>query len=174
VGLPGRLSDRAIRALREPGRYGDGNNLFLTVSATGSKSWLLRIQRGGRRRDLGLGRWPDVPLALARARAVEIRQALALGRDPVLLRQQREGVPTLAAAIEAARLDLGRAWKGGPDGRTGRQWQALAGLYVTGPAAAASVDAIDEAAVRDLLAPIWATKPETGRKLFGMIRQTID
>ena len=37
------------------GRHADGNGLYLLVKPSGSKSWVLRVQHRGRRRDFGLG-----------------------------------------------------------------------------------------------------------------------
>ena len=39
----------------KPGRHGDGAGLYLLVKPSGSKSWVLRVQRDGKRRDVGLG-----------------------------------------------------------------------------------------------------------------------
>ena len=50
-----RLSPPAVRALKNPGRYSDGNGLYLVVSNTGSKKWILRTVIQGRRTDIGLG-----------------------------------------------------------------------------------------------------------------------
>ena len=44
-----------IKRLNKPGRYADGNNLYLLVEPTGSKRWILRLTVGNRRRDMGLG-----------------------------------------------------------------------------------------------------------------------
>ena len=54
-----------VRALTVPGRYGDGGTLHLVVSLRGTKSWVQRITIDGRRRDIGLGGWPVVSLAMA-------------------------------------------------------------------------------------------------------------
>ena len=71
-----------------PGRHGDGRGLFLYVKASGPRSWVLRYQVAGRRRDLGLGAYPDVSLAMARERAVEARRLIAEGGDPISKKQQ--------------------------------------------------------------------------------------
>ena len=60
----GKLTATAIAARKAPGRYGDGDGLFLLVGPTGSKSWLCRVQKDGRRRDFGLGSVKKVPLAV--------------------------------------------------------------------------------------------------------------
>ncbi len=49
------LSVVAIRALEEPGRYADGNGLYLVVDPSGAKRWMLRTIVRGKRRDIGLG-----------------------------------------------------------------------------------------------------------------------
>lgn len=72
----GRLTDLNTHTLIRPGRYGDGNTLYLSVSRTGSKSWVQRIGIRGRRHDLGLGSFPKVCVAEARERAIANRQGL--------------------------------------------------------------------------------------------------
>jgi len=52
----GGLNPKQVGHLSEPGRYLDGDGLYLVVSNTGGKSWLLRYQLGGKRRDMGWGR----------------------------------------------------------------------------------------------------------------------
>lgn len=51
----GKLSVTGVKAAKRPGRFGDGDGLFLVVGTTGSKSWVCRVQKHGRRRDIGLG-----------------------------------------------------------------------------------------------------------------------
>ena len=62
---------------------GGVRGLVLNVTMYGSRSWLLRYQVGGRRRDLGLGSYPSVTLAQARDLARDARLKLARGVDPV-------------------------------------------------------------------------------------------
>ncbi len=59
------LTDLAIRAMKEPGRYSDHGTtgLYLLVSPTGAKSWLYRYMLDGRSREMGLGSVSEVPLA---------------------------------------------------------------------------------------------------------------
>ncbi len=44
-----KLSATRVKALKDPGRYSDGDGLHLFISKTGGKSWVLRITVGGRR-----------------------------------------------------------------------------------------------------------------------------
>lgn len=61
----------------ETGRHTDGNGLYLVVTETGRRNWVLRFQMNGRRRDAGLGAYPAVGLADARLRAADYRKLRA-------------------------------------------------------------------------------------------------
>jgi hypothetical protein len=74
---------RVARFLKKPGRYPDGDNLYLRVSRPGRGSWLLRYERAGKERMLGLGPLHTVTLAEARIRAKAARQLLLDGVDPI-------------------------------------------------------------------------------------------
>lgn len=82
------------------GRHGDGRGLFLYVKPSGARSWVLRYQVQGRRRDLGLGAYPDVSLAMARDRPAEARRLIAEGEDPIMKKQQVKPKTFHEAALE--------------------------------------------------------------------------
>ena len=71
-----KLTATQVKAIKEPGRYGDGDGLglYLNVTMGGSKNWIQRISIDGKRRDLGLGGYPTVSLAESRDNARENRQ----------------------------------------------------------------------------------------------------
>lgn len=78
----------------------DGRGLMLRVKTSGSKFWLLNYTRPvtKKRTNLGLGTYPDVPLAEARKRRETARELLAKGIDPQYhLQQQKESLETEAA-----------------------------------------------------------------------------
>ena len=72
--MAGRLTAAIVRALNEPGMYGDGQTLYLRIGPSGSKSWVQRMAIKGKRHDLGLGGYPLVSLAEARETAFENRR----------------------------------------------------------------------------------------------------
>ena len=76
------LTAKRVAKFTEAGRYGDGHGLYLQVTPTGVRSWLLRYERGGRERWMGLGPLHTFGLDEARARARQARQQLADGVDP--------------------------------------------------------------------------------------------
>ena len=75
----------------KPGRHPDGRGLYLLVKPSGARSWLLRIQVGGKRRDIGLGGFPEVSLANAREKAFKLRSAAKAGGDPIAERDKEKG-----------------------------------------------------------------------------------
>ncbi|HEY5817338.1 MAG TPA: Arm DNA-binding domain-containing protein, partial [Mesorhizobium sp.] len=77
-----RLTDRTVRTISRPGRHSDGAGLYLEVRDRGSRSWLFMAKSGGRQKWLGLGRYPDTPLGLAREKAASARRMMAEGGDP--------------------------------------------------------------------------------------------
>ncbi len=106
----GRLTVRMVKALKEPGRYGDGGTLYLVVAPRGSKSWVQRFTVNGKRRDHGLGGFPLVTLAEAREQAFENRRHAHRGRDP-LAHKRRAMTPTFEQAAQRA-LEANRArWR---------------------------------------------------------------
>ena len=109
-----------IHAISESGRYGHGGGLYLNVANSGSKLWVQRVTIIGRLRDLGLGDYPVVSLALARALSAANRAAVAEGRDP-LAEKPREAMPTSRdAAIRVYEAKLPK-WRNGK--HTAFRWQ---------------------------------------------------
>src|SRR5687768_292319 len=85
-------------AKAKPGRYGDGHGLCLQVTDAGVKSWLLRYERNGRERWMGLGPLHTVSLSEARDRARRARLQLLDGIDPLEARKTERSTQALAAA----------------------------------------------------------------------------
>lgn len=85
------------------GKYADGQGLWLVKSRRDAGKWMLRLVVAGKRREMGLGRWPDVSIAEARERASDARKMLRDGIDPILERDKlklRSDRLTLAQAVQ--------------------------------------------------------------------------
>ena len=95
------LTDTAIRNAK-PGakaiKLTDGRGMFLLVTPAGGKLWRLKFRIEGREKLLALGAYPEVGLGEARRRREEVRELIALGKDPSR-EKQREKV---RARIQAA------------------------------------------------------------------------
>ena len=157
-----RLSAAGIKKA-PPGKHYDDHGLFLLVKPTGARSWVQRTTVRGKRRDIGLGAWPYVTLAEARHLAYENRRAARRGDDPLAAAKRARAVPTFREAAEAVIGLYGPTWKS--PGKTAGLWRATLETYVHPVIGEKPVANIDTADVLGILSPIWASKPETARKV---------
>ena len=85
------LTDTQIKKLKpsadctpsRPDKYSDGAGLQLLVRPTGTKTWLLAYRWRGKQKNLTLGKYPAVSLKEARAKALEIKQQISVGIEPI-------------------------------------------------------------------------------------------
>jgi integrase len=175
-----------------PGRYADGGGLYLLVKPSGARTWVLRVQVNGRRRDFGLGSVDlsagadeegpinGVPISqrriltlkLARAKAAEGLALAKAGRDPSAeWRKVKKTTPTFEAVARAYYEAIKGGWKNGK-----HRWQWISSLekYVFPTMGGKLVNEIDASTVQDLLAPIWTQVPETARRLRQRIFAVLD
>jgi len=116
----GKLTADMVKELSESGLYSDGDGLLLQISPSGGKSWLMRAQINGRRRDIGLGEVRHISLRNARLEAAAIKKLAASGVDPLEERRKLEIViPTFEAAARMAHAELVKNWK---NGKHTKQW----------------------------------------------------
>ncbi len=161
----GKLTALKVKGLQKPGRYGDGSGLYLVVRPSGSKSWVQRAVVDGRRRDIGLGGYPVVSLAVARERAAANLTAVAVGHDPQAERR-RPGLPTFRDAAQRY-IEANRArWR---NSKTAINWQGSLEMYAYPVFGDTRIDRITQADVLKSLS-IWTTKPSIARKLRQRIR----
>jgi integrase len=154
-----------------PGRHGDGRGLYLEVQPSGSRSWILRMQFQGTRRDLGLGSVRDVSLVEARIAAAEMRRKIRSGVDPSAERRAaRKSTPTFESAARACYETLKAGWK---DSRT-KIWISSFERHVFPMIGSLAVDKVDALVVRDVLEPIWLAVPDTASKVLQRINAVLD
>ncbi len=179
------LSPLEVKRLKHSGEgagetvaVGGVSGLVMQLLPSGGKTWLLRVMVGGKRREIGLGGYPDVTLAQARERAREIKDMIRQGIDPVedrkakrsaLAAAQRRGM-TFADAVDkalAAKLD---AFKN-PKHR--QQWENTLATYALPELGNMLVNEITVQDVLRVLQPIWQTKTETASRLRGRIEAVL-
>ena len=85
-----KLTALEVARLKIPGRYADGNNLYLLVEPSGAKRWVLRLTVNGRRRDMGFGNSIVIPLKKAREMAIYYKSLAKSGLDPILERKKEQ------------------------------------------------------------------------------------
>ena len=167
------MSAAEVRRIAHPGKGGNRNvavggvdGLQLQVTPTGARSWLLRVTIKGKRRQLGLGPFPDVTLAQARDRARGIKEDLWQGIDP--LAEKR--LVTFAQAMERT-LELRTAEF--RNDKHKKQWRSTLDRYAVPVLGDIPVSDIDVSDVLRVLEPIWATKTETASRLRGRIEAVL-
>ena len=161
-----KLSATRVRALRDPGRYSDGDGLHLFINRSGRKSWVQRITVDGRRRDIGLGGYPKVSLGQARKRASDNREEVGNGMDPVA-EKRRPSVPTFSEAAYTVHEANRPRWRNGSHTRA---WIQTLERHAFPKIGNKPIDAISRTDVLAVLTPIWSTKPETARRVRQRMR----
>lgn len=183
--LAKELTALDVKRLRHPGHgrnvqiaVGGVSGLLLQILPTGARTWILRARVGGRRREIGLGGFPEVPVAQARERARIAKDEIRGGIDPVAQRkarraalaaQQRRGM-TFADAVNRF-LEAKLAEFGNEKHR--KQWRSTLDTYASPVIGAALVSEIGVHDVARVLEPIWTTKTETASRLRGRIESVL-
>jgi integrase len=181
------LSAQGVKAKNTPGRYGDGNGLYLLVrqdeeKRAVSKFWLFRYVRDGRMREMGLGPasgGAPVALADARRKARALLDQIRDGRDPLaeklMAKQARLAEAAKAMTFaEAAEKYITAQQPGWKNAKHGDQWRATLATYVYPIIGKLPVQAVDVALVLKVIEPIWTSKTETASRVRGRIESVLD
>lgn len=155
----------------------DGGGLMLVRSGDGEGGgWVYRYSLGGKRRDMGLGAYPDVSLANARRERDKWQAVLATGIDPIEERKRRSeearraaepAGPTLSELV-ATVFEARKAMLRG-EGQRGR-WLSPLRLHILPKLGDRKVSEIHQTDIRNALAPIWRSKHETAEKAAQRLR----
>jgi integrase len=170
----GKLTALAVKAATKPGRYQDGDGLILVVKASGSRSWQVRLQVDGKRRDFGLGSASSVSLAEVREKADMIRKQYRSGIDPVAKKRAeknaRLSIPTFREAAEGTHKEHKASWS---NGKHKDDWLSSLKSYAFPMLGDLRIDLIEAPMIRDVLLAIWLEKPETARRVRQRIKAVI-
>ncbi|SDD11621.1 tyrosine-type recombinase/integrase [Ruegeria marina] len=165
-----KLNDKAAK-VAQPGKYSDGGGLWLHKRPDGGAQWVLRVHVHGRRREMGLGPYPEVSLKQARQDAEQARALVRQGLDPIKQRerQRREQARNMHLLADVARdaFESRKAELKG-DGTAGR-WFSPLELHVLPKLGKVPVADLDQQDIRDTLAPIWHDKADTARKALNRL-----
>lgn len=173
----GKLNVKRIKGLTEKGRYGDGDNLYLSVGPNGRQSWSFLYTIGGRHRQMGLGRREDdFDLAEARERAAELRKQLRRGIDPIEVERagKVKAKPTVSTFEQVAEDCIAALVPGWTNAKSEGQWRQSLTTYAYPVLGNMDVGAITTDEVYRVLEPIWAAKPETAGRVRARIEKVLD
>jgi len=155
----------------QPGRYGDGDGLFLVVTASGSKSWVCRVQKHGKRYDFGLGGVSKALLARARELVRQARIWVEAGLAPRYERKNAAGIPTFSDAAAKVFASHSKNWR---NAKHNWQWLRSLEMFVFPKLGERRVSEITGPMLHDVLSEIWMTKPETARRVRQRIGVILD
>ncbi|HXY05439.1 MAG TPA: tyrosine-type recombinase/integrase [Burkholderiaceae bacterium] len=173
----------------EPGLYAVGGvaGLHLIVGGPKSKSWILRTMVGGKRRDIGLGSYPENGVARAREKALEAKDEIKKGQDPILakkaaraaIRAERDRAITFGKAAEEYIAAHEAEWR---NGKHADQWRNTIKTYAEPYIGNVLVRDVNTAHIVRILEQkeetdsptLWVGKNETASRLRGRLECILD
>ncbi len=168
-----KLTAVQVRNLTSPGRYEDGSGLRLVVNDRGNRNWVFRITVDGKRREFGLGGYPNVSLEQARRKAEQKR---AEARSGSLGKTIKLASGRAAVAVDRItfRMCFAQYFATKEPTLTNpkhrQQWRNTMRDYAfpfIGDTPVADVAGPD---IRELLLPIWNEKQETAHRVLQRVR----
>ena len=138
---------------------GTVRGLSLLVWPTGGRSWVLRYQINGKRRDMGLGRYPEVTLAEAREKALDARRLVKVQRRDPLAERGRVTVLTFKAAAEALIESKRPGWR---NAKHAWQWETTLAQLAYPKLGALDVKQVQTGDVLAVLQSIWTDEARDG------------
>jgi integrase len=174
-----RLAEGA-RDFTKPGRHpvGGVSCLYLLVTDAGTKSWVYRPTIAGKRRDMGLGGYPTVTLAMARERARKAFEKIRDGLDPIEeakrakseLKASRAKDVTFETCALDYLTDHEKEWSGS---KSYNQWLRSLKKHVFPKIGDLFVRDVGVPQVLDVLKPIWHERTETASRIRGRIESIL-
>lgn len=181
------LSAREVSRITKSGSHAVGGvaGLLLRINQAGARSWVLRVVIGARvnskgvtvprRRDIGLGGYPDITLAMARDKARQARELIVEGIDPIEHRRAQQNALqaeldsrlTFQEAAEQCHAVRSAAFK---NEKHAAQWLTTIRTYANPHIGHLPVDTIEAHHIEKILKPIWQDKTETAQR----VRQRVE
>ena len=165
------LTTAFVRNVAQAGRYCDGDGLYLDVQPTGTRSWVQRLVIRGRRRELGLGGFPLVPLKEARTQALANRRLARAGGDPLAEKRRLKSMPTFAAAAEAVLAQMRPGWR---NPKHGKDWLSSMERFAFPRLGKLPVAEVASADVVEALRKVWHERPATARRVRQRISTVME
>jgi len=178
----GQLTALRAQKVTEPGKYPDGKGLILQVtkgrSDTIRKSWLVRFSIAGKQREMGLGTFPEIGLADARAAALDVRAKALKGMDPIRERAEVQAALRAEAAkamtfSRCAEMYIASHERGWANPKHRQQWRNTLSTYAYPVIGTMDVADVGVSEVMQILEPIWYTKTETASRLRGRLESIL-
>lgn len=175
------LSALTVSKLYKPGLHfvGQVAGLGLHITSTNARSWILRAKVGHARRDIGLGPYPEVTLAMAREAALAVRQQIRQGVDPIQAKRsaraaiaaEKSSFIIFESAAQQYIAALAPGWK---NAKHKAQWENTLTAYAFPVLGKLAVKDVKLEHVLQVLEPLWTTKTETASRVRGRLEVVLD
>ncbi|MDO9094002.1 MAG: integrase arm-type DNA-binding domain-containing protein [Rubrivivax sp.] len=178
--LAKELQALTVSRLATPGLHFVGGVQGLALQVTGgSRSWLLRATIGGKRRDMGLGPYPEVTLAQARDKARDARELIRQGVDPIARQQAAQSAMRAAVAEALTFKDCAEKYikahrAGWKNAKHAQQWENTLAQHAYPVLGDVLVRDVKLPQVLAVIEPIWTTTNETAVRLRGRMELVLD
>ncbi len=184
------LSALGVAKIKATGRHSVGgvDGLYLNVEGN-SRVWILRAVVGKRldkdgklkphRRDIGIGPYPEVSLAEARAKATELRLQIRSGIDPIAHKQEqleKQRIQQLRNKTfrECAKVVIANKTRELKNEKHIGQWSSTLETYIYPVLGNLEIGTITKVDIAEALKPIWIEKNETAKRIRGRIETIFD
>ncbi|RZG43409.1 tyrosine-type recombinase/integrase [Acinetobacter wuhouensis] len=184
------LSALSVAKIKKTGRHtvGGVDGLCLNIEGN-SRVWILRAVVGKRldkdgklkphRRDIGIGPYPEVSLAEARAKATELRLQIRSGIDPIAHKQEQLEklyVQKLRdkTFLECAKVVIANKARELKNEKHIGQWTSTLETYIYPTLGDISIGTITKVDIAEVLRSIWIEKNETAKRIRGRIETIFD
>ncbi|WP_338688065.1 integrase arm-type DNA-binding domain-containing protein [Bradyrhizobium sp. 26S5] len=182
--MAGKLKPLDVERETKPGKYADGDGLYLIVTGPEAKSWSYRYWKDGRERWHGLGSFKDVTLKNARlardaarlrvkgdrnTAGVDIVQERREARKEAKAVEVQNAAPTFEECAEVYIRALWSTWSE----KHRDQWPSSLKRYAYPTIGKLIITEIKPSHIHQLLEPIWVTKRETANRVRGRIETII-
>jgi integrase len=177
--MAGKLKPLEVARQVTPGKYPDGDGLYLIVAGPTSRNWSYRYWIKGKERWHGLGSLQDLSLKDARIKRDAARQEVRAGVDIVQTKRlAREGARAEAAVAAASTFkecaeryikDNEAKWSK----KHAAQWPSSLKQYAYPTIGDLRIAEILPSHIFELLKPIWIEKRETSNRVRGRIETII-
>ena len=185
------LSALSVSKIKKTGRHtvGGVDGLCLNVEGN-SRVWILRAVVGKRldkdgklkphRRDIGIGPYPEISLAEARAKATELRLQIRSGIDPIAHKQEQleklyvQKLRDKTTFLECAKVVIANKARELKNEKHIGQWTSTLETYIYPTLGDISIGTITKVDIAEVLRPIWTEKNETAKRIRGRIETIFD
>ena len=182
--MAGKLKPLDVERETRPGKYADGDGLYLVVKGATSKNWIYRYTKDGKERWLGLGSVKDVSLKdarLARDAArlrvkgdrstpgVDIVQEKRAAREEAKAEEIKVALPAFEQCAEIYIREHWSTWSK----KHRNQWPSSLKRYAYPMIGKLTIPEIKPSHIYELLRPIWVEKRETANRVRGRIETII-